>query len=75
MEYLYLFVERHTVKFLIATTPDGALAYISKAYPGSTSDKELLLACNFCSDVGLQPGDNIMVDKGFDIHDVVPEGT
>ena len=33
---------RNTAKFLIGCTPDGAISFISKAFPGSISDEQIV---------------------------------
>ena len=59
---------RNTVKVLVGCTPGGLVSYVSPAYGGSTSDRqiversELLQACD--------PGDSIMADKGFNVQDL-----
>ena len=55
----------NTVKFLLGMSPQGTIAYISKAYGGSTSDKFLTEDCGILRN--LLPGDVLMVDRGFDI--------
>lgn len=62
----------HTVKLLVWVLPNGNVARVSSAYPGSTSDKELLVATGW-TDL-LHPGDRVLVDKGFHIADLLPEG-
>lgn len=59
---------RNTVKVLIGSTPGGLISYISPAYGGSTSDRQIVergrlhLKCD--------PGDSIMADKGFNVQDI-----
>ena len=57
------------VQVLVACTPDGVLCYISRVYGGAASDKFITTDCGFLEH--LQKGDQIMADKGFDIHDEV----
>lgn len=62
----------HSFKLLIGVTPNAAITYCSKLYPGSASDKEIV------QDSGVldhfKPGDLILADKGFLIHNIMPEG-
>lgn len=63
---------RHTVKAITCVAPNGAIIYASKLYPGSTSDVAIVkhsevLKC-------FNPGDLILADKGFTIHDQLPTG-
>lgn len=59
---------RNTVKVLIGATPGGLISYISPAYGGSTSDRQIVERSpltNIC-----EPGDSIMSDKGFNVQDL-----
>ena len=58
---------RTTMKALIGITPSGATAFASELYSGSTSDKEIVIKSGLLH--VLQPGDEIMADKGFLIKD------
>ena len=63
---------RTTMKALIGITPSGATAFASELYPGSTSDKEIVIKSGLLH--VLQPGDEIMADKGFLIKDELISG-
>ena len=63
---------RHTVKSLTAVAPNGACVYVSALYPGSTSDGAIVEHSGFLK--SLAPGDLILADKGFNIHDKMPPG-
>lgn len=57
-------------KYVLGTTPAGATAFASLMYPGSITDRQL----GILTLVGLgilEEGDTIMVDKGFDIADIL----
>lgn len=53
----------HTVKFLIGITPQGTISYISKAWGGRTSDKQMIELSDFCNYI--KPGDVVLADRGF----------
>ncbi|XP_065293901.1 uncharacterized protein [Dermacentor albipictus] len=53
----------NTYKVLLGCTPDGYIAYVSRLWGGSVSDKTML-QCSGLLD-RMDPGDAIMVDKGF----------
>ncbi|KAK6186652.1 hypothetical protein SNE40_005938 [Patella caerulea] len=59
---------RNTVKVLVGCTPGGAVSFISDAYGGSTSDRQIVersALTTMCD-----PGDSIMSDKGFNVQDL-----
>ncbi|KAL5011040.1 hypothetical protein ScPMuIL_013345 [Solemya velum] len=59
---------RNTIKVLVGCTPGGAVSYISDAYGGSVSDRQIVersAMMNMCD-----PGDSIMSDKGFNVQDL-----
>ena len=59
---------RNTVKVLVGATPAGMISYVSPAYGGSTSDRQIVersALTMLCS-----PKDSIMADKGFDVQDL-----
>lgn len=58
---------RNTVKVLIGIMPSGAISFVSDCYEGSISDKKLVEVCGLLEK--LEPGDEIMADKGFLIQD------
>ena len=55
------------MKALVGITPSGATVFVSELYPGSISDKEIVKRSGLLEVV--QPGDEIMGDKGFLIQD------
>ena len=63
---------RNTLKFLVGTSPNGAITFVSKAYPGSTSDFAVTEHCGVLH--YMCAGDLILADKGFDIFKLMPEG-
>ncbi|XP_033744337.1 uncharacterized protein LOC117330224 [Pecten maximus] len=63
---------RHTVKSVTGVAPNRAVVYVSKLYPGSTSDVAIVEHSNMLAQ--LSPGDLILSDKGFTIHPLLPPG-
>lgn len=59
----------NTMKVLIGITPQGTISFTSEAWGGRTSDKFLTENCGFLEK--LLPGDMVMADRGFTIHDSV----
>ena len=57
------------MKYLIGITPQGTVSYISDGWGGRTSDKYLTEHCSLLDN--LVPGDTVLADRGFDIHDSV----
>ena len=60
---------RNTVKVLIGIMPSGPVTFISDCYEGSISDKKLVQVSGLLEK--LEPGDEIMADKGFLIQDIL----
>lgn len=63
---------RHTLKFMTAVSPAGLITYISKAYGGRSSDKEIFKQSNILQRLEIYR-DHVMVDKGFLIQDLAAE--
>ncbi|XP_065890698.1 uncharacterized protein [Dysidea avara] len=64
---------KNTIKVLIGVTPSGAISFVSEAYEGSISDRKLVEVSGLLDK--LEPGDEVMADKGFTIHDLlIPRG-
>ena len=57
-----------TVKILFGGAPDGYISFISAAYPGSITDNSMACKSGILS--LLQPGDDIMTDKGFTVSNI-----
>ena len=53
----------NTIKYLIAITPDGIVAFISIGYGGRTSDLVVTTECGYIDK--LPPNKSVMADRGF----------
>jgi len=59
----------HTIKFLVGITPNGAISFVSDVYGGRASDLFIVEDSGFLN--YLQPQDQVMVDRGFKIRDLL----
>ena len=57
--------QHHTVKLLIAVSPNGATTWISPLFGGRASDIHMVRHSGFLN--MLQPRDQVMADRGFKI--------
>ena len=62
----------NTGKGLIGIAPRGYLTFVSELYAGNTSDKQLTNDCGILD--LLEPGDEVMADRGFEIENDLPPG-
>lgn len=62
----------NTLKGFIGVAPNGVVTFVSKLYPGSTSDKKITAHCGITQQ--LVTGDLVLADKGFLISDLLPQG-
>ena len=62
-----------TVKFLVGMSPSGAIVYVSQMWGGHASDKKITQEASDLLD-SLDPGNKVMVDKGFRIEEDLPSG-
>nr|CAH7737578.1 unnamed protein product [Callosobruchus chinensis] len=53
----------HTMKYLVSSTPDGVINFISKGFGGRTSDTEICKESGYLDK--LKPNMHIMADRGF----------
>ena len=58
-----------TFKFLIGITPSGVISYVSDAWGVRVSDRRIAMESGFLD--LLEPGDEVMADKGFTILDLL----
>ena len=59
---------RNTAKALVGITPGGMVSFISDAYGGSTSDRQITERSSLLTRT--EYGDSIMADKGFNVQDL-----
>lgn len=64
-----LYKNKNTVKVLVDIMPSGAITFVLDCYEGSISDKKLVQISGLLEK--LEPGDEIMADKGFLIQDIL----
>lgn len=57
----------NTVKFLIAVTPQGSIAYISELYGGRSSDRFVVRDSGFLDFI--YPHDVVLADRGFPVRE------
>ena len=62
----------NTAKGLIGISPNGYPSFVSNLYAGRTSDKKITRDCGILN--LLEPGDECMADRGFDIESDMPNG-
>ena len=62
---------RNTLKSLIGISPRGLVTFVSEAYGGSASDRQILERSALFTKPNLfSPGDSIMADRGFQVQDL-----
>ena len=59
---------RCTAKTIIGSTPGGMVSYVSPAYGGSASDRQIIERSKVPEKC--DPSDSLMADKGFDVQDI-----
>lgn len=63
----------NTAKALVGIAPSGSVTFVSNVYAGRSSDKQITRHCGIVD--LLEPGDDLMADRGFEIEDLLPTGT
>jgi hypothetical protein len=61
---------RNTLKTMVGCTPRGVIVYVSDAYGGSTSDRQIMERSPILTDYPFMSGDSIMADRGIMIQDL-----
>ena len=62
---------RVTVKVLLGIMPGGGFTFVSSAFPGSASDREIVMKSGILNPALYENGDSIMADRGFTIKDLL----
>ena len=66
----YSYGKHHnTVQFLIGISPQGAITFVCKGWGGMVSDKYIIENCGLLHHI--LPGDQILVDRGFNVQESV----
>ena len=58
-----------TVKVLVGIAPSGGFTFISSAFPGSISDKQITIKSGILNPDIWEPGEKFMADRGFTVED------
>ena len=67
---LYSDYESHTTaKVLVGIISSGGLSFISKSFPGSTSDTEITLRSGILKPLMWENGDALMAGSGFTVRE------
>ena len=59
---------RNTIKVVVGCTPGGLISYVSPAFGGSTSDRQVVESTALPK--LFAPNDEVMADKGFNVEDL-----
>lgn len=59
---------RNTLKVMVGMSPGGMITYISPAYGGATSDRQIIARSDLFQK--LEKGDSIMADRGLNVQDL-----
>ena len=69
--FYYVYKSHVTVKVFVGTMPAGGITFISPAFPGSTSDRDIVIKSGILNPALYEIGDAIMADRGFTIKDLL----
>ena len=62
---------RNTLKTMVGCSPRGLITYMSSAYGGSASDRQIIERSSLCTDKSLfEKKDSIMADRGIMVQDL-----
>jgi len=62
---------KNTLKVMVGCTPRGTVSYISDAYGGSASDRQIIERSKLCAEKSrFEKGDHIMADRGIMVQDL-----
>jgi hypothetical protein len=62
---------KNTLKVMVGCTPRGTVSYVSDAYGGSTSDRQIMERSPLCTESGIfWKNDSIMADQGIMVQDL-----
>jgi len=62
---------KNTLKIMVGCTPKGAVSYLSDAYGGCTSDRQIIERSTLLSKENMfEKGDSIMADRGIMVQDL-----
>ena len=59
---------RNTIKVVVGSTPGGLVSYVSPAFGGSASDRQIVEKTSLVK--RFDPYDEVMADKGFNVDDI-----
>ncbi len=61
---------KNTLKVLVGISPKGAVTFVSNAYGGSASDRQIVERSDLLREKKFEKKDSIMADKGFVVQDL-----
>ncbi|XP_061196051.1 uncharacterized protein LOC133204344 [Saccostrea echinata] len=61
---------KNTLKTMVGITPNGAVSYISSAYGGSASDRQIIERSSLINEAKFDASDSIMADRGILVQDL-----
>ncbi len=61
---------KNTIKVIVGISPKGVITYVSDAYGGSASDRQIVERSELLKKPLTERGDSIMADRGFHVQDL-----